>query len=693
MFNPFSIKISGLFACSHHFIKWIPNKRVVPYLIFMVCIGFIFPQLSYAFSFGKLEMKSSFGEKFRANIIIKTNEPEKLSVSVGSHTDYARLQISRHEAVDYLKVSAIKDLGEGKKSIVITSDKPLFYPSFYLAIKAAQNGGAIIEKFLIAADFRKDLSLGGNKTKPPKIGEQPAKKPVRSKQPRPQALEVKKRKRFIKIPPAPLVALVNPPLPKTIIKDLKPRSISKIETIPEITIEEEPEPLLEAEAEPSLIDPIPQSQSEDISIEEISQEVSVKATIPEPTQPTNSNPVQEVVSPPRTPNIYGPLVDGETLFSISKALDLPFKTTVQTAAAIWLENPDQFILGNIHGIKKGAVLNLGGIESSAMKISIQSARLILNNHWDEWKMIRDWPQTSKNSNQLNPTLVAWPPIMEQSDKGDIFSSMKSWREAREQNDTNKLLSLYSSDFKGHYWQGVDMPLNEWKNQPLFNPFRAGSKKAKFFNAQLTQIADRYFVSIDEWVGDSISQKLEHRVIEWKREGTRWKIAGEIFFEPDEKTPDWETSFVVHVSSHPYAPEAWREVNLWRKRGLNAYISRVDSLKGRTIFRVFVERFSNWKTATEFAKNIRSWDKGAKAIPSRKPFSMSVGIFQNIEGAREKIKSLQKNGISGYVLPYCEDSDFKPSYHVLVGGFANPSEAQPMANLLKDLKVGFRLVKL
>jgi Tfp pilus assembly protein FimV len=57
------------------------------------------------------------------------------------------------------------------------------------------------------------------------------------------------------------------------------------------------------------------------------------------------------------PSDYGPLSNGETLFSISKALDLPFKTTAQTAAAIWLDNPDQFILGHIHGIKKGTILN------------------------------------------------------------------------------------------------------------------------------------------------------------------------------------------------------------------------------------------------------------------------------------------------------------------------------------------------
>jgi len=671
------------------------KKGLFAFVLFAVCLGALFPGLSHAFSFGKLEMKSGFGEKFRANVILKTDNSKKLSVSVGSHTDYARLQISRHEAVDYLRVASIKDLGNGKKNIVITSDKPLFYPSFYLAVKVAQNGGTIIEKFLIAADFQKNISIGSNaKKNPPKTKQEPSKKPVRALQPPKKVLKVKKKKRYIEIPPAPLVTLANPSLPETIIKDLKPRSISKFETAKSPEIEAEPEPetvaLLDTQLKQGFADPISQDDIEEIPIKETQQEKNPKKVIAQ--EVVTEKVAPQIVVPkkmPLEPYFYGPLTQGETLFSISKALDLPFKTTAQTAASIWLENSDQFILGNIHGIKKGAILNLGGVESSARKISVKSARLILNNHWSEWEMIRDMPSTPKNSRPFNTTLVAWPPIMEAAPKEEIFSLMKHWREARTKNNTDKLLSFYSSQFKGHNWQGQEMPLNEWKNQPTFNPIQSNRQKPKFFNAQLTQIGDRYFISVYEWV----SEKLEHRAIEWKREGNNWKIVGEIFFESDEQNPDWETSFVVHVSSHPYIAAAWREVNLWRKRGFNAYISRIDSLKNRTLFRVFVERFSNWKTATEFAKNLRSWDKGSNAIPSRKPFSMSVGIFQNIQGAREKIKFLQNNGISGYVLPYCENSEFKPSYHVLVGGFATPLEAQPMANLLKDLKVGFRLVKL
>lgn len=183
---------------------------------------------------------------------------------------------------------------------------------------------------------------------------------------------------------------------------------------------------------------IQQSENEDISIDEITQEIPTQTAAIESTKEVAS---RHILQASTMPSAYGPLSDGETLFSISKALDLPFKTTAQTAATIWLENPDQFILGNIHRIKKGAILNLGEVESSSIKFFVQSARLILNNHWGEW------------------------------------------------------------------------------------------------------------------VGNSNTDKLEQRVIEWRQEGQNWKVIGEIFFEPDEEAPEWETSFVLYVSSHPYGPSA------------------------------------------------------------------------------------------------------------------------------------------
>lgn len=197
-------------------------------------------------------MNSRFGERFKASTILKTSDAEKISVAVGYHMDYARLQISRHEAVDSIRIASIQDLRNGQKKIVVTSNKPFFYPSFYLAIKAAQNGGTIIEKLLIAADFRKDLSIGGKN--PTKAIEKSEKKPVRVQQPYQKTLEVKKKKRFIEIPPASLIALADPSLPETIIRDLKPRAITKIETTPDAVIEEEPEPLHEVKVVSSLVD-------------------------------------------------------------------------------------------------------------------------------------------------------------------------------------------------------------------------------------------------------------------------------------------------------------------------------------------------------------------------------------------------------------------------------------------------------
>jgi hypothetical protein len=50
-------------------------------------LGFILPQESFPFSFGKIEIKSNFGEKFRANLVIGAEGSSIISVAVGSHID------------------------------------------------------------------------------------------------------------------------------------------------------------------------------------------------------------------------------------------------------------------------------------------------------------------------------------------------------------------------------------------------------------------------------------------------------------------------------------------------------------------------------------------------------------------------------------------------------------------------------
>ena len=110
----------------------------------------------------------------------------------------------------------------------------------YLAVKAAQNGGTIIEKFFIAAYFRKNLSLGGKeKQAQPKIRQETPAKPLRTLN-SVQTLKVKKQ--HIDTPPVPMIALMDSPLTKSILKDLRARSITKIETVEIPEIKEEAPP-------------------------------------------------------------------------------------------------------------------------------------------------------------------------------------------------------------------------------------------------------------------------------------------------------------------------------------------------------------------------------------------------------------------------------------------------------------------
>lgn len=113
------------------------------------------------FSIGHIEVNSGFGDKFDAEILVDTDGMEGLEVFVGDKEDYAMLGIERPDVLDEIYVSLpLGPMKDGKQKVRLVSDKSVFYPSFDLLIKAKLEGGVIIEKFFLAADFQKSLVLG-----------------------------------------------------------------------------------------------------------------------------------------------------------------------------------------------------------------------------------------------------------------------------------------------------------------------------------------------------------------------------------------------------------------------------------------------------------------------------------------------------------------------------------------------------
>lgn len=115
----------------------------------------------YAFSLEGITVKSSFGEKFYAEIIATNDAKKDLKVSIGNAREYALLNAKRPKLVDELIIlDPIEFISFNQQLIKIVSYKPLFYPSFNLIVKATLDDGIILEKYSLSVDYKKNMSIG-----------------------------------------------------------------------------------------------------------------------------------------------------------------------------------------------------------------------------------------------------------------------------------------------------------------------------------------------------------------------------------------------------------------------------------------------------------------------------------------------------------------------------------------------------
>ncbi|QPJ66706.1 MAG: hypothetical protein G3M78_15365, partial [Candidatus Nitrohelix vancouverensis] len=167
-----------------------PENLLLPCLNFfwLSCCGFLLALLCitplHAFSFGGIQLKSGFGEHFAAEVLLTPDSDDAVEVSIGDESDYRKLLLRRPSFIEFLQVEALEKISSGQIKIHVVSPDPLFYPSFHLVLKATQNGGTILEPFLVTVDFQSSLSLGG-KSSPAKEKKEAPNKVVAQKEPAP----------------------------------------------------------------------------------------------------------------------------------------------------------------------------------------------------------------------------------------------------------------------------------------------------------------------------------------------------------------------------------------------------------------------------------------------------------------------------------------------------------------------------
>lgn len=103
-----------------------------------------------------LSAKSKFGEIFDASL----DHKGAYEVVLGDLSDYKKLGLVRGSSlVNFLTLEKPAVASGVKKVIHISSQNPLFFPSFNLVILAKHNGGILLENFLVTVDSKKGLAL------------------------------------------------------------------------------------------------------------------------------------------------------------------------------------------------------------------------------------------------------------------------------------------------------------------------------------------------------------------------------------------------------------------------------------------------------------------------------------------------------------------------------------------------------
>lgn len=688
----------------------------------LALISILFAQTAnlFAFSLGGIEVKNNFGEKFLAEIELMVDEKGDVHVAIGSEEDFRRLQLKRLSIVDDLRLEGPFVVNEQKQMIKVVSDKPLFFPSFNLVVKASQSGGTLIENYLITVDFQQSVSLGmvkGKSAKDKKESENEKKEPAAPESvPSPKPVEppkettvVAKTEETVKQEP-PVVPqkneAVEKQMPLEVQEKAEPRRFVFPQTIPlppdaaRATFADTiiaPLPILSPEIKQMPAEPVPlepRSFSEIVAIpiatpgadeEKNAKKEKKKKRDPQKAEPKVASSVTVEIKPK---DIYGPIISGETLLDVSKKLKKENHTIAQVSAAIWLDNRDQFIFGNVHGVRKGAVLNLDHLEKRLAQIMPQTANAIMANHWREWKIIRQKLSLPEGSEApLNASEVPLP-AEKLSDKAGIFRWLAEWKSSWEYNDMDRHKSFYSPHFKTKREENRKFDLVRWM-QYKQEMFKHGNKMGIYTGRSLLiSMGDKVFVSFDQGVDVGSVKNFGIKKLELARE-EGWRIIDEPFNITSHGVAHNQALYVVQASSHEDSNSAQETVNKWRERGFNAYWSTVTLTKGRVLYRVFLERFANWSNADEYAQALRKLEFRAFPIPSPLPYSMIVDIFNSEEQAAQTIQSLRKGKISALLMSGSGDGFSNPQFKVLVGAYGNENDSLDMKNKLSGAGIAAR----
>jgi cell division septation protein DedD len=400
-------------------------------------------------------------------------------------------------------------------------------------------------------------------------------------------------------------------------------------------------------------------------------------------------------SEPYESKTYGPLKPGEDLEKISQALNYGASEASRVAVALWMDNSNKFINGNIHGLKAGATLEIGNLEQRMGILSIKQADQIIRDHWQEWKPGGELPSIPEKE-QISPIEKALEEVKnERPLKEDLASLITEWQDSWIQEDLERHMALFRKDSSGApntrgfaYWR-------QYKKKMFA---RHDNIQLDIQNQKFIPLKNKARVEFDQVFESDQMKSSGRKTIDLARSGQEWKIIREDFkvksFWNKKKSAPQQTKevsqsrskrnkessspIVILVSTIPDFTSAIDLVNELRQLGFGAYASPVYENEELKNYRVLVGRFSNMNMAKELAQSLENFENVDNAIPVISPYVLQVGEYVDKSNAESKAKKMRAKGFPSFLFHTRDEKSSSSITRVFVGTFEDRKSAMKMA---------------
>jgi cell division septation protein DedD len=676
----------------------------------------------FAFSFGGIDIHSKFGERFDAELDVLLEEDGELQVQIGDANDYRRLDMDRPTIIDDLIIEPPPDSNSRRKTVRVYSKRPLFYPSFHLIVRGTFKGGTLLERYLVTVDFQQSLALNV-------VG--------------------KERNHSEESLPVPVKkvdlldgggAAVEPSTAQGIEKEQEgvasDSETSSLETFAKTGLPDKPSrvnapswmakppshimgkrgeesyfpgatwvsPTLSIPPMPPMDPPRPQS-ADDI---ESSPDSAEKEPLDSPvaTETESSVPPELNRKAESSELSYGPLTKGESLLAIAAKLNAYSANGGRIAAAIWMDNPESFLYGNMNGLKAGSQINLENLEKRLEEIDSTLAEQILRSQHQEWKIIQN--KSASQEGMVGEGMQEIPlPLESEEEKKMIFEMLQKWKTSWESGDLDQHLALLSNQNNDSFSGGIaNLRFLKKRMFARHKNIKLGIKQAS-----LVLKGGQPVVSFGQSFSSGTMESYGRKDVGVVRENGAWKILREKFkvdeyLEKPEASPEGSATpseeiflkerklavaFTIHVSSHLDYRMATQAVNELRKSGFNAYSSPVNISRSRKIYRVYAGRFASIDLAKELVSELRKYDIAKLAIPVKKPYAFLMGEYDQEVEAETLILNLRSMGLSPLLFTFSEKEFLDPKFQVLLGAFTTKADAAQLSDELTARQLSFKLM--